>query len=215
MYLAMDSFYNDVNDWLTVGADLDIAAHITGMADAETIAHLRERGVTHVLDARSEWTDADLWIAAGLSSANYAHLPIIDSYNHIPDEAWFQGVEDFVADFLVTRSEGDRIYVHCHMGVNRGPSAAMLALLVADDDLTPWDAFLAIREARSIAGLVYAQSVGLRHIVRTNNGDDEVLYAALGDFRKQMDSYWTYDAVQAVNRGIAYYRTKEGGTVVV
>lgn len=211
----MDTFYNDVNDWLLVGADLDIATHLTGMEPDEVIAHLRGLGVTHVLDARSEWTDADLWVQAGLPAENYAHLPIIDSYNHLPDEAWFAGVESFVADFLTGRNEGDKIYIHCHMGVNRGPSAAMLALLTADPDMHPWDAFLAIRETRKIAGLVYAESVGLRHLVVTAGDDDEVMYAALGDFRKQMDDYWSIDRVQGVNRGIAYYREAEGGTVIV
>lgn len=210
----MDTFYNEVNDWLLVGADLDIAHHITGMEPDEAIAHLRDLGVTHVLDARCEWSDADLWVEAGLPALNYAHLPIVDSYSHMPDEAWFCGVEAFVADFLVSRNEGDKMYVHCHMGVNRGPSAAMLALLTADADLHPWDAFLAIRGARSIAGLVYAQPVGIRHLARSIVGDDEALYAALGDFRKQVDGYWSDERVLGVNRGIAYYRDKEGGTLI-
>jgi dual specificity phosphatase 3 len=214
MYLSMDTFYNEVNDWLLVGADLDIAFHLTGMEAVETIEFLRAQGVTHVVDARIEWSDADLWEDAGLPAANYCHAPITDSYSHKPAEGWFCAVEDFVADFLVNRNEGDKLYVHCHMGVNRGPSAAMLALLVADADLHPWDAFLAIREARSIAGLVYAESVGIRHISRSGGADD-ALYAALGDFRKSIQDYWSADRIEAVNRGIAYYRDGEGGTLTV
>lgn len=215
MQIAMDSFYNVVNGWLLVGADLDIAYDLTGMEAVETIAHLRGLGVTHVVDARIEWTDADLWEDAGLPAENYCYAPITDSYSHMPDDAWFSQIENFIGDFLVNRKDGDKVYVHCHMGVNRGPSAAMLALLTADPDLSPWDAFLAIREARSMAGLVYAQSVGLRHIAIYHDGDDEVLYAALGDYRKQMDDYWSMSRVEDVNRGIAYYRTAEGGTVVI
>lgn len=211
----MDTFYNDVNDWLLVGGDLMIANHLTGMTDGEAIAHLMNRGVTHVIDARSEWTDADVWEGEGLPPENYCYMPIIDSGNHRPDEWWFQGVESFVADFLVNRKDGDKIYIHCHMGVNRGPSAAMLALLTADPDMHPWDAFLAIREARDIAGLVYAEYVGLRHIAVTRNTDDDALYAALRAYRIQMHQYWDGDRIQAVNRGIAYYRSKEGGTLVV
>ena len=210
----MDTFYNEVNDWLLVGADLDIATHLTGMCDNETISLLVNEGVTHVLDARSEWTDQDIWENAGLPKGNYGHFPIIDAWSHVPDEAWFTGVESFVADFLVNRKEGDRMYVHCHMGVNRGPSAAMLALLTADPDLSPWDAFLAIREARSIAGLVYAGHIGLRHIVLRHEGDDELLYATLGDWRKRMRDYWSVSRVDGVNHGIAYYRKAEGGTTL-
>lgn len=210
----MDTFFNQVNDWLLVGADLDVARDTIGFTDGEAITCLMNRGVTHVLDARIEWTDALVWQGYGLPPENYAHLPIVDSHSHQPAEAWFQGVEDFVQDFLANRDEGDKLYVHCHMGVNRGPSAAMLALLTADPDLSPWDAFLAIREARSIAGLVYAEYVGARHISR-KGGTDYDMYLALGDFRRQMRDYWSPARVESVNRGIAFYRSKEGGTLVV
>jgi protein-tyrosine phosphatase len=47
-----------------------------------------------------------------------------------------------------------RILVHCHMGVNRGPSA-LFAIMLA----TGWEslnALRAIRDARPIAGIIYA-----------------------------------------------------------
>ena len=211
----MDSFYNEVNDWLLVGGDLLIAEHLTGMDELETIAHLIGEGVTHVIDARSEWTDLTAWIAGGMPTANYCYAPIIDQWDHQPPEDWYVKVETFVRNFLENRSEGDRLYVHCHMGVNRGPSAAMLALLTADPSLSPWDAFLAIREARTIAGVVYAEYVGLRHLVRANLGDDDALYRDLGEFRDRMEDYWNPERIGQVNRGIAYYRGKERSTLVM
>ena len=203
--------YNDVNDWLLVGGDLSLASALLGQTDEDTIAHLMGRGVTHVLDARIEWEDSALWIAEGLYAENYAHLPITDSWKHNPDEEWFCGVEDFVRNFLAERKDGEKIYVHCHMGVNRGPSAAMLALLTEEPTMTPWHAFLAVRAARSVAGLVYAEHVGVRHIVR-NTTDDEITWATLGDFRKQMNDYWTPSLIRAVNKGISFYRSTEGDT---
>ena len=44
--------------------------------------------------------------------------------------------------------------VHCHMGVNRGPSMAFAYLL--DQGWDPIKALVAIRSARPIAGIIYA-----------------------------------------------------------
>ena len=34
-------------------------------------------------------------------------------------------------------------------------------------------------------------------------------------FSAAMDNYWTAEMIQEVNRGIAYYRDAEGGTLIV
>lgn len=212
----MDTFFNDVNDWLSVGGDLDLAEVMTGQDYATTIKQLFDHGVTHVLDVRSEWQDRRTWSDNGLPVGYYAHVPIIDSWNHRPDEGWYAGVTTFVKRFLENRMPGDRLYCHCHMGINRGPSAAMVALLTENSSLAPEDAFLAIREARDAAGLVYAESIGIRHISHnTRNRDDDHGYRTMSNFRKFMQDYWTGDRITQVNRGIAYYRDVEGGTVVV
>lgn len=210
-----ETFYNDVNDWLLVGGDVSLAGDLTGCDEVKAIDHLMGRGVTHVIDARREWTDLDLWADCGLPVKNYAHLPIVDQRGHCPAEWWFAGVEDFVADFLVNRNEGDVLYAHCHMGINRGPSAAMLALLTADPETDPWDAFLTIRAARDISKLVYAEAVGMRHIVRSHADDDDAAWTALDEFRTKLRDYWTGDLLGEVNREISYYRSQEGGTLVV
>ena len=161
------------------------------------IGELLARGVTHVLDLRSEWEDRCHWLDAGLGSGNYCHAPIIDLWGYIPPEDWFCAVEDFVADFWSGAVEDDRLYVHCHMGVNRGPSAAMLALLTVDADLEPWAAFQQIREARPAAGLVYAEVVGVRHMLNAAGVTSEDLGSAgrLPDscvaYSKAIKDYWT------------------------
>lgn len=207
----MAEFCNDVNDWLITGGDLDLAADVTGKLSFETIYDLVDRGVTHVLDVRSEWTDAEDWEEFA-PDVWYEHAPIIDQWGHQPKEEWYLAVESFVRHFLAWAPPGAKLYTHCHMGINRGTSAAMLALLTADPDLDPYDAFLAIRDVRPIAGLVYAEEVGKRHL--RNRGAEP---AELALFAKELNDYWSWnpELTAAVNRGIAYYRSKEGGTIKV
>lgn len=217
----MESFYNDVNEWLSVGGDLDLARDVTGQDYQITAQQLLDHGVTHVVDLRSEWSDAEEWALAGLPVDNYAHIPIVDSWRHIPDEDWFEAVEAFVHKFWLNSDEGHRLYVHCHMGINRAPSAAMLALLTVDPTLSPMDAFLHVRRARPVAGLVYAEAVGIRHLLNAEGvtADDLTkagqLPTSVIAFSAEMDAYWTPDMRQAVSRGIAYYRDAEGGTKMV
>lgn len=205
----MNSFYNDVNDWLSTGGDLDLARDLTGLEPAATVKVLRDHGVTHVLDVRSEWEDRALWVAGGLAPENYVHAPITDNQNHRPAESWYQAVEGFVERFWLDSSEGDRLYVHCHMGINRGTSAAMLAMLTVNPLMHPFDAFQQIREVRSAAGLIYAEHVGARHIINSSGRFDQC------EFVKTMETYWTPERIREVNRGIAYYRDAEGGTIKV
>lgn len=217
----MESFYNDVNDWLSVGGDLDLARDVTGQEYAVTIDRFLDRGVTHVLDLRIEWSDKPEWVKAGLSAENYAHVPIDDRWGYIPDESWFAAVEDFVQGFWLNSFDGDRLYVHCHMGINRAPSAAMLALLTVDPLLSPLDAFMQIRAARPVAGLVYGEAVGIRHLLNVEGVTADDL-AAAGElppsvvlFSHALNTYWTPELRRECNRGIAFYRSQEGGTKVI
>lgn len=217
----MNSHYNSVTDWLLVGGDLDLARDLTGQDPQTTIANFRSLGVTHVLDVRSEWEDRSAWIAGGLIPENYCHAPIVDSWSHIPSENWFSTVEDFVSQFWLDSVEGDSLLVMCHMGINRSPSAAMLALLTVDPLLHPLDAFMQVRRARPIAGMVYAEAVGVRHLLNAEGVSAEDLTAGRGlpasvrRFGASMSAYWTPEMRDAVHRGISYYRTQEGGTKVV
>lgn len=216
---CMNYFFDDVNDWLSTGGDLDLARDLTGQDYATTITQLRAQGVTHVLDVRSEWDDKAEWVAGGLASENYLHLPITDSRYHVPPEDWYVGVTDFVQQFWLDSNVGDRLYVHCHMGINRAPSAAMLALLAVDPLMHPMDAFMQIRSARPAAGLVYAEAVGIWHLLNVEGGDELTTDSELPEsvvlFSAAMDAYWTPEMLREINRGIAYYRSAEGGTLVV
>lgn len=175
----MDSFYNDVNDWLSVGGDLELAAHLTGLRHTEVVEQLRQHGVTHVIDAQDLWRADELW-ALGES---HCYAPIEDSRSHTPPEEWYVTIENFVTDFWDNSFHGDRLYVHCQMGINRGPSVAMLALLTVDPEMHPFDAFLRVREARPVAGVVYAKHIGERHIA-TRGGTP-------GSFIRMIEDYWS------------------------
>jgi hypothetical protein len=182
---------------------------LTGSDYPDSIRTLREHGVTHVLDVREEWNDLDTWVDEGLPLDNYCYAPIVDSWGYRPDESWCEKVETFVRRFLDERKPGDRLLIHCHMGINRAPSAAMLALLVADPSMNPFDAFLAVRNARDIAGVIYAEWIGRRHITKHLDGEGEM------EFRRAIHRYWTPALRKKVRNGIAYYRGAEGSTVVV
>ncbi len=181
--------YDEIDDWLLVGGDLALAEDLTGQDYQTTVAQLRCQGVSHVLDLRSEWSDPDEWAAGGMPRKNYCRAPIVDLWGYQPPEDWFTTVEGFVRRFWRESYVGDRLLVHCMMGINRGPSAAMLALLTVEPEMHPFDAFLRVRAARPVAGLVYAQPVGERHIAMRGGAPTE--------FSNMLADYWTPEMRQA------------------
>jgi dual specificity phosphatase 3 len=117
---------------------------------AEQIDHWERVGITHVLDTRSEWSDKDL--VADLSPGIvYGWIPTDDDGFPQPDR-WFDDGVAFAVEALI---EPDTVVlVHCHMGINRGPSMAYRILLELGWD--PIEALGAIRKARPIADIAYA-----------------------------------------------------------
>jgi protein-tyrosine phosphatase len=111
-----------------------------------------DEGVTDILDVRGEWSDRDL-VAALAPDIRYFYLGTHDD-GTTQDQTWYDEGLDIMA---ATRNTPDaRIMVHCHMGVNRGPSMAFAGLL--DEGWSVSDALSAIRTARPIAGIIYAES---------------------------------------------------------
>jgi hypothetical protein len=70
------------------------------------------------------------------------------------DASWFAVGLD--ALHAAQTHENAVLMVHCHMGVNRGPSMALAMLLDQGWDVV--DALNAIRQARPIAGIIYYES---------------------------------------------------------
>jgi hypothetical protein len=214
--MNLSAYYNDVNDWLTIGGDLHIAADQTGQTYAEIITELRDRGVTQVIDLREEWNDRAAWVQMGFPTADYRYAPIVDVRGYTPEEDWFRTVEEAFSRFWHNSYEGDRMYVHCHMGINRAPSVGMLALLTVNPEMHPFEAFLQIREARPIAGVRYAEAVGIRHLLNVEGVTDvsKGMPASVTAWREMLDHYWTPERREEHGDGIAYYRSIEGTLVI-
>lgn len=108
------------------------------------------QGATHILDVRSEYSD-ERTVKAWAPQLTYHWLGTED-HGQRQDPAWFDaGVG--LAQAALQHADA-RIVVHCHMGINRGPSMALAVLLARG-----WDciaALDAIRAARPIAAVIYA-----------------------------------------------------------
>lgn len=82
----------------------------------------------------------------------YRYVGIDDDGTRRPDE-WFDTGTNAALELL--ESNDGRVLVHCHMGINRGPSMAYAVLLTLG-----WDHLVAletIRAVRPIAALIYAE----------------------------------------------------------
>lgn len=136
--------------------------------DAAALRDLREwqrLGITHVIDNRIEWSDED-FVADHAPEITYLHNGVDDAGQQMPD-AWFDRGVSFALEALA--QPDTKVLVHCHMGINRGPSLAYAILLASGDD--PIDAIDALRIARPIAGVGYAEDALDWHHRRTDAPD--------------------------------------------
>jgi dual specificity phosphatase 3 len=111
----------------------------------------RTLGITHVVDNRFEWNDDDL-VAEHCPEIHYLHHGVDDAGQQMPDW-WFDLGTEWVRGAL--RDPDAKVLVHCHMGINRGPSMAYASLLMLGHD--PIEAMTMIRSARPIAAIGYAE----------------------------------------------------------
>jgi len=107
-------------------------------------------GITDVFDMRGEADDSD-FIHAN-STTITSHWFGVDDNGGPRADSWFDGLTGRAAQVLTDPDR--RVLVHCHMGVNRGPSALYAILLSLGWDHL--DALRHIRDARPIAGIIYA-----------------------------------------------------------
>lgn len=135
-----------VNDQLAVSGDLPY-----NRTAAE--AHLRAweaEGITDVFDMRGEADDSDF--IHENSEIITSHWFGVDDNGGKRSDSWFASYVTAAQEILQDPSR--KILVHCHMGVNRGPSA-LFAIMVS----TGWNHLVAlrrIRDVRPIAGVIYA-----------------------------------------------------------
>ena len=133
-------------DFGMITARLATGAAITDQAD---VTALIRAGVTHVLDCRAEFDDAQLLAGAGLT---YLWDPTADDGLPKPDMWWSSGLT--FATGAYSRL-GTCVLAHCAAGVNRGPSMAY-GVLRACMGFPPDAARQLVLAGRPQAGLAYA-----------------------------------------------------------
>jgi len=108
-------------------------------------------GVTDVIDLRGEHSDED-FVANHAPGIEYVWLGTHDN-GGAQSDAWFYLGIGAALDAL---EDPDRtVLVHCHMGINRAPSMVFAILLALGWEAV--DALAAIRSARPIANILYAE----------------------------------------------------------
>jgi hypothetical protein len=160
--------YDDITEWHRRLCPVTEQIIISGDLSEEIPQALRQidgwkrAGISHVLDTRIEWNDQELVaqqapdIVYGWVGADDAGLPQTDE--------WFNAGLAFATDAL--RDPDSVLLVHCHMGINRGPTMAYRILLEHGAD--PIDALETIRSARPIADIGYAADA-LDHYHRSHD----------------------------------------------
>lgn len=150
----------DVGGRLVVSGDLP-----ADPSDARsTLASWVDAGITGIVDCRGEWSD-EPFVRAAAPGLDYAHVGVDDDGTRRSDRWFDDGVA--AATELLERRSG-KVLVHCHMGVNRGPSMAYAVLLsLGHDHVAALDA---IRSARPIAALIYAEDA-VRWWARRNGAE--------------------------------------------
>ena len=136
-----------VTPHLLVGGDLD--TRDIELATSQ-LHELVEAGVTHVIDARIEWSD-EQWVTESAPGIAYLHHGMDDAGQQVP-RSWF---DVGVTWALEAMEEGGTVLTHCHMGINRGPSLGFAVLLGQGWDMV--EALDSIRSARPIAWVAYAE----------------------------------------------------------
>jgi hypothetical protein len=135
-----------VNDQLAVSGDLPY----NRSAAENQLREWEAEGITDVFDMRGE-ADDSAFIHAH-SDQITSHWFGVDDNGGKRSDVWFAM---FVAKALqILQDPTRKVLVHCHMGVNRGPSALFAIMIAAG-----WnhlDALRQIRNVRPIAGLIYA-----------------------------------------------------------
>ncbi len=140
--------------------------------DAAKLRALRawqDAGVTHVVDTRLERND-EQFVARHAPGLGYTWAGVDDDGGRQPDWWFEQGVaavleatgavegaaaREASSDAVRGGVAGGKVVVHCHMGVNRGPSMGFAAMLASGHD--PLRALTTIRDRRPIAAVLYAE----------------------------------------------------------
>lgn len=174
------NFYTANITWLmeTLATGGDFSYSVT-RAGAQ-LNDLMQQGVGCVIDCRMEADDFDTWMQ---TDVEYHWLPIDDIAGaHIPAGHFDRAV----AIARRAEREGRKVFVHCHMGINRGPSTAFAIML--DRGCDPIKAFDWIRSVRPQAGIAFAEDALWAHLERQGG---QVDWSVLDSFVEHRDAVMT------------------------
>ena len=155
----------EVSESLAVSGDLP-ANRVQAL---EQLRLWEAAGITDVFDMREEANDTEFICKNSTIDGQWFG---VDDNGGKRDDAWFQILCEAARIILNDTTRPRRILVHCHMGVNRGPSA-LFAIMLA----TGWEslnALRAIRDARPISGIIYA-SDAINWWAREQGHDSDVV----------------------------------------
>jgi predicted protein tyrosine phosphatase len=178
-----------INDMLYVGGDPEYSMDIRG-----DIALLNAQ-VDLIIDCRSigearmgGWADhRDLDVPI-------LHIPMYDDLrNQNSPQDFLDALEAVDRDYPNAKS----FYIHCHMGVNRGPSMALF-FMINRFGMTAKEAFLQLRQMRPGVGLAYAEQAVAAALTMTSGQ----VNADINLWLQFEEDYWTEDEVKTVNERI-------------
>lgn len=114
-----------LTDTLWTGGDLPDDGTLPGV-----LAEWQAAGIGVIIDCRVEWSDED-FVAEYAPEVRYEHHGIDDVGRHVRGD-WFDQLIEAARPRPGDPADG--VLVHCHMGINRGPSGAYALLLAAGHD---------------------------------------------------------------------------------
>ena len=179
-----------INEWLAVCGDLDTTRPELAQQQLQSWV---DEGITDIIDLRGEWSDEN-FVAHNAPEVNYHYLGTHDDGGWQEDE-WFEAGLNAIR---TVQALGGKAVVHCHMGVNRAPSMAYRMLLDAGHGHI--QALELIRDARPIAGIIYAPAA-ISHHLRATGADDATSTAQKHEVRtwlseNPVDLYWVISRIR-------------------
>lgn len=111
--------------------------HVGGQYRRRGWPRLEARGITAVVNMRTEFDDND----AGIAPPNYLHLEVVD--DHAPTLEQLRTGAEFIAQEI---ARDGAVYVHCKSGIGR--AAAMAAAYLISTGLSQEEAWARIRAVR-------------------------------------------------------------------
>ena len=130
--------------------------HVGGQYRRRGWGLLEKRGITAVVNLRTEFDDA----VAGIAPNRYLYLPAIDDTPPTLEQLR-KGVA-FIAEEV---AQGGGIYVHCGAGVGRAPT--MAAAYLVSTGLSPDEAWARIRSVRPFIRVKPEQAVQIERFAES------------------------------------------------